>query len=51
MKYIVYKFPSLYGTPKKFRTYIGAVIYTLLSSKYMYELRNIETGEYKAYWR
>lgn len=52
MKYTVYKFPSLHGTPRHFRFYMAALFYGLRMSSRgcTIALRNNATGEYRAYW-
>lgn len=50
-RYTVYKFPSLWGTPKHFRFYFTAWLYAFLNPGICYELMDNETGKYKAYWQ
>ena len=53
-RYIVYRFPSLYGSPKGFKTYIGALLYALANSIWSgwqtFELLDTKTDTYKAFW-
>ena len=50
----VYKFPSLYGTPIDFKWKWQAIRYAFIKSIftrfYIFELEDLKTGEYKAYW-
>ncbi len=52
MRYTVYKFPSLHGTPHHFRTSLGALLYGFVCSfqGYVAELEDLKTETYKAYW-
>lgn len=48
-KYTLYRFPSSYGSPRGFNSYLFMKIYAFfLSFKYMLEYR--EGDEYHAYW-
>jgi hypothetical protein len=50
MRYTVYKFPSLYGTPKTFRFRFTAWLYAKAQLFKVCELEDKKTGEYFAYW-
>lgn len=49
-KYTVYKFPTLNGSPKHFRTLLFAFFYAICQVGVTCELENHKTGKYNAYW-
>ena len=54
-RYILYRFPSLYGTPKLYRFKSDASIFAILHNIFIehlvWELKDIKTGKYYPYWR
>ena len=49
-RYKVYKFPSLYGSPKEFRFKLTAWLYAKMQLGFVCELEDNKTGEYLSYW-
>ena len=54
-RYILYRFPSLNGSPKRFRWKWVAALYGYFWSfvnmgSVIFELKDLQTGEYLAYW-
>lgn len=53
MSYTVYKFPSLFGTPKLFQFWVTSRMYAtflVIFTSYTVEIENNASGQYLAYW-
>ena len=49
-RYTLFRYPSLYGSPKHYRFKVSAFLATLFSFA-VFELADNKTGLYIAYWR
>jgi len=54
-RYTLYRFPSLYGSPMEFDSFLAMWLYVqwkiFWGSQLVYEYRDNSTGQYRAYWQ